>query len=317
MPRNRLKNVTVEEVSFVPDGDNPEANIVIFKAKPMKTEGGTEYPSDAFAYVPDPSKPSTWKLRLWDDPESKETAKQVGYAVAALGAGFRGQKVQIPSGDLQGVKRKVLAAWKRVHDTGEPPEVLTKQEGEGGMTPEELQVALDEANAKNERLMMELDALKGQLDAKDEGDGEGEGDMMKSLPEPLRKEYEAALQKAKEANEKLEKAVDESLEKEWIEKAKDADLPEKTGKMLKRLAKKDPETAGSIYAEMARLSKALNEGELLKENGGNGGHGDAKTRIDNMAKERAKDKGISYEKAYSEIYKEDSELRKELKQEGK
>ena len=32
----------------------------------MKTEDGVQYPAAAFAYVPHPDKPSTWKLRLWD-----------------------------------------------------------------------------------------------------------------------------------------------------------------------------------------------------------------------------------------------------------
>jgi hypothetical protein len=319
MPAHRLKDVTVKEVSFVPEGDNPEADILIFKAKPMKTEGGIEYPADAFAYVPDPAKPSTWKLRLWDDPESKETAAQVGRAVAALGAGFRGQKVQIPAVDLPGVKRKVLAAWRRTHE-GEPPAVLTKQEGGGGMTPEEeLQAALDEANAKNEKLMMELEALKGQLEAKEGtgAEGESEEDMVKAMPESMRKNYEEAIQKAKEQAAALDKMRDDQLEKEWITKAKEADLTEEVGKTLKNLAKENPETAGVLYDEMARLSKAVNAGDLLKEKGGNGGQADAKTRIDTMAKERAEEQGISYEKAYAAIYKENAQLRKELKEEGK
>lgn len=97
-------------------------------SKAMKTEGGEAFPSEAFAYVPDETKPSTWKLRLWDSLSDKETAAQVGRAVAALGAGgFRGNRVRIPSGDLSAVKRKVFAAWKRVNpesDVNEAPEVL-------------------------------------------------------------------------------------------------------------------------------------------------------------------------------------------------
>ena len=38
------------------------------KKAEMKTEDGVQYPAQAFAYVPDPYKPSTWKLRLWDSP---------------------------------------------------------------------------------------------------------------------------------------------------------------------------------------------------------------------------------------------------------
>ncbi len=35
--------------------------------------------------------------------------------MAALGKGFRGQKVKIPAADLPKVKRKVLAAWRKAN----------------------------------------------------------------------------------------------------------------------------------------------------------------------------------------------------------
>ena len=85
------------------------------KAAPTKREEGEDFPAAAFAYVPDPSMPSTWKLRLWDSIAEKETPAQVGRAVAALGAEFRGNKVSIPSKDLTAVKSRVLAAWKKVN----------------------------------------------------------------------------------------------------------------------------------------------------------------------------------------------------------
>jgi len=82
-----------------------------------KTEDGREYPASAYAYVPDPDKSSTWKLRLWSpEPGEKETVAQIGAAVAALGpGGFRGNRVKIPADDLPGVKRRVLQAWLKVH----------------------------------------------------------------------------------------------------------------------------------------------------------------------------------------------------------
>ncbi len=95
----------------------------------MKTEDGRQYPAEAFAYVPDPDKPSTWKLRLWSpEPGERETIPQIGAAVAALGpGGYRGNRVQVPASDLPGVKRRVLEAWLRVHpdkDRGDAPPVL-------------------------------------------------------------------------------------------------------------------------------------------------------------------------------------------------
>ena len=93
-----------------------------------KREDGEDFPEEAFAYVPDAESPSTWKLRLWDSLDERETAAQVGRAVAALGAGgFRGNRVEIPEADLPGVKRRVLDAWLQTHpdETREDaPEVL-------------------------------------------------------------------------------------------------------------------------------------------------------------------------------------------------
>jgi len=81
----------------------------------MKTEDGVKFPAAAFAYAPDPEKPSEWKLRLWEDPEKKVTRRQLGAAAAALSpGGFRGQKVQIPSADLPAVKRKIRAEYRKL-----------------------------------------------------------------------------------------------------------------------------------------------------------------------------------------------------------
>lgn len=81
-----------------------------------KREDGQDFPAEAFAYVPDPEKPSTWKLRLWDSLEDRETVAQVSRAALALSpSGFRGNRVQIPAEDLASVKAKVRAAWRRVN----------------------------------------------------------------------------------------------------------------------------------------------------------------------------------------------------------
>lgn len=87
-----------------------------FKIRPKKTEGGKRYPPEAYAYVPDPEKPSTWKLRMWDSPTQKETPAQIARAVAALSSkGFRGNRVEIPRKDLPKVKRNVRQAWRKAN----------------------------------------------------------------------------------------------------------------------------------------------------------------------------------------------------------
>ena len=78
-----------------------------------KTEDGRQFPARAYAFVPDPEKPSTWKLRVWEDPEKKVTIRQLGRAASAFSpGGFRGQRVQIPSGQVAAVKAKLRALYR-------------------------------------------------------------------------------------------------------------------------------------------------------------------------------------------------------------
>jgi len=81
-----------------------------------KTEGGKDFPASDYAYVPDAESPSTWKLRLTATPRGDPDPGIVGAAAAALGpGGFRGQKVDIPAGDVAAVKARVRAAWKKAN----------------------------------------------------------------------------------------------------------------------------------------------------------------------------------------------------------
>lgn len=90
-----------------------------------KRERGKDFPASDFAFVPDPEKPSTWKLRLTETPGGEPTPAQVGRAVAALGpGGFRGRRVQIPRGEMPKVKRKVRAAFRQANPDRELPPVL-------------------------------------------------------------------------------------------------------------------------------------------------------------------------------------------------
>jgi len=106
VPEDKTKEALKEAVSVLK---------IIKEQAAMKTEDGVKFPAAAFAYVPDPEKPSEWKLRLWEDPTKKVTRRQLGAAAAALSpGGFRGQKVQIPSADLPAVKRKIRAEYRKL-----------------------------------------------------------------------------------------------------------------------------------------------------------------------------------------------------------
>jgi hypothetical protein len=102
---------------------------LIDKQTPMKTEGGVKFPKSDFAFTPS-DQPSTWKLRLAESP-GNVTRSQLGAAAAAFSpGGFRGQKVQIPVGDVAAVKAKIRAAYRKigVADEDIPPSVRKELE---------------------------------------------------------------------------------------------------------------------------------------------------------------------------------------------
>ncbi len=63
---------------------------------------GRHIPLPTFAYVPDPEKPSTWKLPIFN-------MRHVGGALAAMTSDYRGNPVEIPEGDRRAVMKKILA----------------------------------------------------------------------------------------------------------------------------------------------------------------------------------------------------------------
>ena len=122
---------------------------------------------DHYAYTPDLTHPSTWKLPLVDQ-SGKPTARQVGMAVAALGpAWFRGKRVQIPNEDLPAVRQKVLAAWKKVNPDAKDediPDVLRKTDQEVNMTVDELQAKQTELEASIGALTKRAEDAEFQLE---------------------------------------------------------------------------------------------------------------------------------------------------------
>src|SRR5437660_5477300 len=102
----------------------------------FKTEAGKRYKRGDFALNDGP--PSDWKLRLTNTPGGAPDPHIVGAAVAALGKGFRGNKVSIPQDKLGQVKARVLRAWKSTHPGHKPediPPVLHADADVNGVAP--------------------------------------------------------------------------------------------------------------------------------------------------------------------------------------
>lgn len=98
-------------------------------SKAYKTEDGVRYGPEHYLVVPDPDKPSTWKLRIAENVNGRNqiTRAQLGRATAALGAGFRGERVQLSAEE----RRKAIARLRSLYrqlgvEEEEFPEVLTK-----------------------------------------------------------------------------------------------------------------------------------------------------------------------------------------------
>ena len=115
---------------------NAIAPLVDKQGPAMKTEGGIKFPREDFAFTPSDNV-STWKLRLAEGKPGNITRSQLGAAAAAFSpGGFRGQKVQIPSGDVAAVKEKIRAAYRKigVKDEDIPPSVRKELEVKEGFT---------------------------------------------------------------------------------------------------------------------------------------------------------------------------------------
>lgn len=74
-----------------------------------------------YAYAPGDNK-ADWKLPICGQ-DGEPDAGIVGAAAAALGTGFRGNRVELPDGARAAAVRKVRAAWRRVHPDMDPDEM--------------------------------------------------------------------------------------------------------------------------------------------------------------------------------------------------
>lgn len=100
-----------------------------------KHEDGHDLPASAFLYVPDPDKPSTWKLPFKEfvNGRLQVTQKKLGMAAAALGGGFRGQKVSLPPEAKAAAKRRLRGLYAKLGIKAEdmPPAVREGDENPG------------------------------------------------------------------------------------------------------------------------------------------------------------------------------------------
>lgn len=226
-----------------------------------KTEGGKQYPASDFAFVPDMEKPSGWKLRLTSTPGGPPDPRIVGAAVAALGEGFRGNKVAIPAADRAKVVARVRAAWLKAN----------KDKSE-----EDLPAILKKSFDKEDLDMDKIEALTAKVD--DLTARLVESELRGSMTDVHKAHYDKLQGDAKVAFGKADlaqrdtivakvKAADETLTVEGTTIRK-SDVGEATFAILKsQQARIDAEAATAKTERETRMQKELEtEAETLFPN---------------------------------------------------
>lgn len=217
---------------------NPATKEIIKAA--TKKVGSTTLTANDYAYTPDKEKPSTWKLRLDD---SRHTAA----AVAALGKGFRGQKVDIPEDDMSAVKSKVRKAYKKFFPDNDVPDIIKSMENTDSVIKSE-DKNKPEGNSsvnitKKGDPIVDLNELLKSAEAQD---------LIKSLVAEATKDKEAEKEELAKSN----KALADRLEA--VEKAEKARIVESYTTVVK---------AFSFVAEdnVEPLVKALIDNSAVSE----------------------------------------------------
>ncbi len=126
--KDAIDKNAIPEVDADIETDNIDADTDHNK-QACKTEGGVCYPAKDYAFVPDSSKSSTWKLRLSQTRPGNITKAQLGRAAAAFSSGgFRGSKVKIPASDISRVKARIRREYRKLGVPTEdiPDSVKTK-----------------------------------------------------------------------------------------------------------------------------------------------------------------------------------------------
>lgn len=293
MPTVR-RNLTITEVSLCADPANSDARVALFKTADhedftratFKTEGGKKFRASDFAFVPDQDKSSTWKLRLTNTPGGTPDRAVVGAAVAALGAGFRGNKVKLPAAARKAVKAKVRAAWLKANPSKtreDLPPVLKEADVhpkidvskldfsgiEDEAVREALQASVTEiAEAASEIIETaekavsdkdeELAAKQTELDeAKKATEGNDGGDAKKKTVDKsnLSDAEKAQVEALEKSNEDMQKKADKDAER--IAKLEDVELTREMTDLAKTFDSVTYETD-----ELVSIFKSCDEDEL-------------------------------------------------------
>ena len=203
-----------EKAKLIVEGRTDDGmKTAIGHASITKREDGVDYTARHFLDVPDPQKPSTWGLRVYEKVEGSilMTRAQLGRAAAALGPnGFMGNRYKVRENgkSMDELKRALLSKYRslNVPDDDIPPHILAMAH-----SAEEEIFDLDFTSPVEFDAIIEHYGRKGQrwgqrIFSKKSGGSEGSGGKGKASSDG-----EKSKETKTKTNKKVKKMTDQEL----------------------------------------------------------------------------------------------------------
>lgn len=345
----KLTNMSIDEISIVDDPANEAARVEIVKAKGFKPCEGCKSPDACIEKRQCQADVSKGKPKDFGDAMKRETERVNAYkmfddiykATDALRSAIMGTIEDVEQDDRPAVVGKNIDAFVE-YIKGLAPSILAKARAGDGDDPaadaaqlqemmmniEQLSKALEDAEANlatlekraadAEKRATEAEAIAkakaGELaELKKSAGGETE-DVLKSLPEAIRKRFEEAEAKTKAAEDAIAKMKDESEVKEAIAKAKDLGIgkAEDVGPLLVRVTKgkTTADDAKTLEQLLKSAGEVASKSNLFRSMGSTVAEGvDPDALLKGKAEDIRKAKPeLSFEQAYTKAVEANPDL---------
>lgn len=325
MPKNELTDMEITEISLVDEPANDDARVVIVKAKSgfkpcadckdpemCKSKGGCAMEKSMDGDPDDMGGDS--------DPEEKDGKGKMKKSAGPISAAKVAGAILTAINELspQIVEKALAEGFSANSEAADMAEEIIK---ETIMDITQLSKALEEAEAKMEALekrasdaevaLKEANETIAKAKSAEEQEEPSEDEILKALPEAIRKR----LEKAKEDEATIAKMAAEAEEKEAIEKARALKVaePEKVGPMLLRIAKgKTTADDAKVIETMLKQHAAISAVSPLFKSIGTAAavEGDPEEILKSKAVEiqKASEGKLSYVQAYDEALKQNPSL---------
>jgi hypothetical protein len=299
MGRTSIRNVKLDEVSFVGKGDNPEAHIILLKKKPEvhplhKESKDTPVDNLLKQWFETGFRLEKDALTFQQIQDNREIKDKVWGMVWTLEDSISSIMCDDDVADKAAMIQQSVDEFKAAITP------ITKGEQDMNVELKKAQDDLAAAQVELTKAQEEMATLKAACASKDEEaeklktqmkKEEGEDPIYKGLPE-------AVVAIMKSDRERISKMEDENLNREYISKAAAVEhvgSAVEIGPLLKTIAKFDTATADKVFDLLKTADARIKEGDLLKE------HGKEDVEAGNTPLAKLNKKATDYKAAHPEV----------------